>query len=327
MQLWAAVAAQRAEDVAGQALGVHTHQYVLGPGHLSHHERQVLLVVQHRLVDVGPELSPLRRDARLGDESHQLLVLAAVADQVRNGDERQVVLLGEGLEVSQPRHLGLVLGHDLAQHAGRREPGGPGQVDRRLGVPGTLEDAAAAIAQREDVARPVQVVRARGGVDQGGNGGGPVGGGDPGRRPVPEVHTHREGGALRLGVGRDHERQVEGIGPLGQQRDADDARRVGQEEGDVLRGRGFGRHDEVALVLTVLVVDHHGHAQLRDRIDRLLHLRERHQAATSTRRSSPSCSIDTILPFHTSPIVPAPGPAKIGRPSSPPKRTGARYST
>ena len=32
-----------------------------------------------------------------------------------------------------------------------------------------------------------------------------------------------------------------------------------------------------------------------------------------------ACSTDTNLPLHTSPIVPAPGPAKSGRPSSPPK--------
>ena len=51
------------------------------------------------------------------------------------------------------------------------------------------------------------------------------------------------------------------------------------------------------------------------------------EAATSTRRSSPSRATDTNLPFHTSPIVPAPRPAKSGRASSPPKRTGARYTT
>ena len=287
----------------------------------------MLLVVQHRLVDEGPELPALRRDARLGDEAHQLLVLPAVADEVGDGDQREVVLLGEALQVGQPGHLGLVLGHDLAQHAGRRQPGGAGQVDRRLGVPGPLEHAAGAVAQREDVAGPVQVVRARGGVDQGGDGGRPVRGRDPGGRAVPVVDAHREGGALGLGVGRDHEGQVERVRPLGQERDADDPRGVGQEEGDVLRRGRLGRHDQVALVLTVLVVDHDGHAQAPDGVDGLLHRRERHQAATSTRRSSPSCSIDTSLPFHTSPIVPAPGPAKIGRPSSPPNSTGARYST
>ena len=50
--------------------------------------------------------------------------------------------LANALEVGQARHLGLVLGDDLAEHAGRRQPGGAAQVDRRLGVPGALEHAA-----------------------------------------------------------------------------------------------------------------------------------------------------------------------------------------
>ena len=159
LQLGAAVAAQGAEDVAGQALGVDPDEHVVGAGHVAHDERQVLLVVQHGLVDVGAELPVLGRDARLGHEADELLVLAAVADEVGDGDEREVVLLGEALQVRQAGHLGLVLGHDLAEHARRGEPGGPAQVDRRLGVAGPLEHAAGAVAQREDVPGPVQVGR------------------------------------------------------------------------------------------------------------------------------------------------------------------------
>ena len=126
VQLRAAVAAQRAEHVAGQALGVHADEDVLGAGHVAHDEREVLLVVEHRLVHEGTELAALRRDAGLGDQPDQLLVLAAVADEVGDGDEREVVLLGEALEVGQAGHLRLVLGHDLAQaprRATARRPG------------------------------------------------------------------------------------------------------------------------------------------------------------------------------------------------------------
>src|ERR1700722_14004566 len=81
LQLGAAVAAQGAEDVAGQALGVDPDEHVVGAGHLAHGGRLVLLVVQHRLVDVGPNPPFLGRDAGLGDEANELLVLAAVADE------------------------------------------------------------------------------------------------------------------------------------------------------------------------------------------------------------------------------------------------------
>ena len=287
----------------------------------------MLLVVEHGLVDESAELPALGRDASLGDQPDQLLVLAPVADEVGDGDQRQVVLLGEALEVGQAGHLRLVLGHDFAQDPGGREAGGPAEIHRRLGVPRPLEDPAGAVAQREDVPGPVEVVRPRRRVDQRGNGGGPVGRRDPRRGAVAEVDAHRERRALRLRVGGDHQRQVESVGPLGQQRHADDPGRVGEEEGDVLgRGRLAG-HDEVAFVLPVLVVDHHGHAEAADGVDGFAHGREAHQAATSTRMSSPSRSTETSLPLHTSSIVPAPGPEKSGRPSSPPKKAGARYRT
>ena len=241
--------------------------------------------------------------------------------------KREVELLGEALQLGETRHAGLVLGDDLAQDAGRRQTGGSAQVDGGLRVPGPLEHAARPVAQGEDVTGAVEVVRPGVGVDEGRNGGGPVRGGDAGRRAVPVVDAHREGGPLGLGVGRDHEGQVEGVGAFGQERDADDAGGVGQKEGDVL-GRGrLGGHDQVTLVLPVLVVHHDDHAQPAHGVDGLTYLREAHQAATSTRRSSPRRSTDTSFPFHTSPIVPAPGPAKSGRPSSPPKNTGARYRT
>src|SRR5439155_61594 len=49
--------------------------------------------------------------------------------------------------------------------------------------------------------------------------------------------------------------------------------------------------------------------------------------ASSTLRSPPSCSTDSMRPRHTSAIVAAPGPANSGRESSPPDNAGARYST
>ena len=82
-----------------------------------------------------------------------------------------------------------------------------------------------------------------------------VGGRDAGRRAVAEVDGVGERGALGLGVVLDHERQVELVAALAGERRADDARRVAHEERDLLRRGELGRHDEVALVLAVLVVD------------------------------------------------------------------------
>ena len=45
---------------------------------------------------------------------------------------------------------------------------------------------------------------------------------------------------------------------------------VGEEEGDLLGGDGVGRHDQVALVLAVLVVDDDDDLAPTDRLDRIL---------------------------------------------------------
>ena len=149
-------------------------------------------------------------------------------------------------------------------------PGRPGQVDGGLGVAGPLEHAAGPVAEREDVAGPVEVGGPGVGVDQGLDGGGPVVGRDARRGPVPVVDADGEGGPLDLGVGGDHEREVEVLDPLGRERHADQPGGVGQEEGDLLGGDGVGRHDQVALVLAVLVVDHDDDLAPADRRDGLL---------------------------------------------------------
>ena len=110
---------------------------------------------------------------------------------------QQLVHLGERLELRQAGHAGLVLGDDLAEHAGRVHARRPGQVDGRLGVTGPLQHAAGAVTEGEDVARAVQIGRPGVGVDQGRNGGGAVG------RPRfrswcrAGVHAHGEGRPLR----------------------------------------------------------------------------------------------------------------------------------
>ena len=168
----------------------------------------------------------------------------------------EAVLGCEDGELGEAGHPCLVLVDHLTEDAGRGHPRRPGQVDRRFGVTGPLEHATGPIAEREDVAGPVEIRRADMRVDERLDGGGPVSGGDAGRGPVAVVDADGEGGALHLGIGGDHEGKVELLHPLGGEGNADESRGMGQKEGDLLRGGGVGRHDQVALVLAVLVVDH-----------------------------------------------------------------------
>src|SRR5207244_6323966 len=70
-------------------------------------------------------------------------------------------------------------------------------------------------------------------------------------------------------------------------RDADDTRRVAQEEGDLLWCRELGGHDEVALVLAVGVVDDDHDLTFANGGDGVLDPGERHaQSSLASRRSA-----------------------------------------
>ena len=120
---------------------MHPDQHVGLALHRTADHRHVLLTVEQRLVDVAGEVAPRRRDVGLGDALDQLLLLAPVADHLGDRDHQQAVLLSEPLELGHPGHVHLVLVDDLAQDPRRVQPGHPGEVDRCLGVPGTLEHA------------------------------------------------------------------------------------------------------------------------------------------------------------------------------------------
>ena len=148
MQLEAAVAALGAEYVAGQALGVHPHQDVRLPADVPVHQRHVLRPIHVVAVPDDGELAELGRDPGLGHPVDQLLGPQPVGHQLGHGDEGQPVLLGDLLELGPARH-GAVGIQDLADHAGRVEPGQAGEIDAGLGLPDPLKHAAGAGAERE----------------------------------------------------------------------------------------------------------------------------------------------------------------------------------
>ena len=153
------------EHVAGQALGVDANEHVVVPFHVALDERDVVLVVDQRAVsDRHEPAEPGRRPGR-DDALDELLVLAAVGDEVRHRDHLQVVALAIGLEVARRRHRPVVV-HDLANHAGGNQAGEPRQVDRGLGLTDALEHPAGLCLQRKHVARLDQLARARLGVDR-----------------------------------------------------------------------------------------------------------------------------------------------------------------
>ena len=71
-----------------------------------------------------------------------------------------------------------------------------------------------------------------------------------------------------------HGGQAQIVGALLGQREADEAASVARHEVDGLRGDELGGQRQVALVLAVLVVDHHNHAPRANLRDGLFHAGE-----------------------------------------------------
>ena len=126
------------------------------------------------------------------------------------------------------------------------------------------QDASFAGYQRQDVPGTGEVVGRRVVARQRLNGVGALVGGDPRRQADLVVHGHRVGGRQGCFVAGHHGIQVQALGVVLGDRGAEDAAGVADHEADLV-GRGLGRrHDQVALVLAVVVVHDHDQLARRD---------------------------------------------------------------
>ena len=111
---------------------MHPDQHIVtvevGPGDLTPDQSHVLDVLVDAGVTHRAEFAVPGRDSGLGDPLNVLLVLAAVLDQVGDGDQRQTVFVCEDPQFVGLRHCALVLlADDFADRPGRRQPRQPGQ--------------------------------------------------------------------------------------------------------------------------------------------------------------------------------------------------------
>ena len=160
VELAAAIAAARAEDIAGQAFAVDAHEHRLAVGDVALHQREVVLLFMRRAVEQQVERAVIGRQLHALLELDQLFAAAAILDQVEDGAELELVLFLELEQVGQARHGAVVL-DDLAEDAGGIEAGEAREVDRRLGVAAALQHAARLGAERENVAGLDEIARLR----------------------------------------------------------------------------------------------------------------------------------------------------------------------
>ena len=128
--------------------------------HLAAHQRQMRLAVDRADVGNGLEGAELGFEAAFAAPLDQLFGLQAVADQARDGNHLQPVLLAELGQLRHARH-GAVVVHDFADHAAGLEARHARQIDGRLGLARAHQHAALARAQRKHVAGTRQIRRLR----------------------------------------------------------------------------------------------------------------------------------------------------------------------
>ena len=198
-----------------------------------------------------------------------------MANEVGDRPHFQAMLGGKHLQLRTPRHRA-VLVEDLNQHACWLQTSQQCQIRGRFGMPCPRQHAARLCGQREDVAGLMQVfglsIRRHRGADRmcaivGGNTGGDA---------LGRLDRHREVGAKGGRVVRHHRRQAQLRTALAGHRQADQAAPVARHEVDVLGPHLARGHDQVTLVLAVLVIDDDHHLAGADVVEQFGNRGEAH---------------------------------------------------
>ena len=189
-----------------------------------------------------------------------------------------------------PRHCPVVI-HDLADDAGRIESRQSGQIDGRLGLSGANEDAATTGPERKHVSGTRQISRCRCWINRRPDGGGSVRCRDTRTRDPLGFDCHREGGFEPRGVLGDHHRNLQLVEAFPRHREANQAPAVPRHEVDGLGSDLLCGNSEVALILSILVVDDDDHLASSDCVDSFTDRRKRPLASHRLRAFGPPAGL------------------------------------
>ena len=92
VEVFAAVAQERAERIAGQAARVHAHQRIGSVIDIAEDQRDIGIAVDEAAVCVSGEFAEAGRHRRFSLERDEFLGAAAVGDEVVDGRDLEVVL-------------------------------------------------------------------------------------------------------------------------------------------------------------------------------------------------------------------------------------------
>ena len=94
-QLIAAVAAQAAEGITGQALAVYTHEYILFTGNITLDNSNMAKVIQIVFVCNNAEIAVFSRQSSFSSTMHHFFVCLAISNKLGNSNENELMLFGE----------------------------------------------------------------------------------------------------------------------------------------------------------------------------------------------------------------------------------------
>ena len=254
-------AMRRIEDIGDGVLLLQADGDVRTGADIAIDHGDVMSGVEGRRIDQRARRADRRLDLAFAHARDQGFALLAIGDEVVDGDDQKLVLLGEGQDVRQALH-GAVVIDQFGDEADRRQAGKARHIDRGLGMARADQHATLAGDQRKDMAGPHEILGADIGVGERPDAGATFLRRDAGGEVLGIVDRDGKGGGVRGGVVGHHGRQMQAAGIGAGQRGAKDTAGMSDEESHMLWRCFGGSHDEIALVLAVLVI-HHDHGLAR----------------------------------------------------------------
>ena len=255
LQLLAAIAAHAPENIARKAFAVHAHVNRLAEIGIARHPGHMFHAIGGALVGIRLEITVLGRHMRGCHTLHEFFVTQAVVNQIADGNNLEVELLGHFLELRHAGHSPILV-HDFNEGGGRAESSELCEVDSGLGMASTTEHAFFLCIQGRNMPRTAKVTRLGIRVRKRKNGRSTVMGRNAGRAPLDLIDHDGKGGTQNRGVFRRLAREVEFVAALDGERAAKHAPTLVEHEIHLLRCNLLGGDNEIAFVLAVLIIDH-----------------------------------------------------------------------
>ncbi len=267
---------------------MHAHQQIASVADFAHHQRNVRISVDAVFECVAGPRSDLGRQFEFRDAVQQFLRAPAIRDKVLDGDELEAVAFGEFDEPVEALH-GAVFGHDLADDAGRVQPGQTREIDGCFRLPRAHQHAAVARAQRKRVSGAKQIARTSRRIEQCLNRRGAIVRRNSRGRAAARFNRNRECRFVHRAIFGNHLRQMQLVQALADHRNANQAARVLAHEIDRFGRHHLCGHYQVAFVFAILVVQHDDHLAGADVLDRVLDRVERRRLFQGLVRSGSTC--------------------------------------